>query len=198
MQGMKRPASCCTSLQAPAHPPVLQCRGADPSVRTENYDPYLSPGLKTPREVALDEDETQDALAALEAKYAGVKKVRVPHTDVGDWWALYDYGRETIAGWAIDYVHPYPGPRAARHLCSLQACRSACMRLPAQVCMSCFGTARLGCARAACLQLAGAVQAAPGGTDSAGRRLVAGVLSRLSAGMQRWPSVQRTRKSAGA
>ena len=86
-----------------------QSRGADPDVLTENYDPYLDPGTKTPREVAIDDEETQDALAALEAKYAGVAKVRVPHTDIGCWWTLYDYGQEAISRWAASYLHPYPG-----------------------------------------------------------------------------------------
>ena len=100
----------------------MQSRGADPSVRTENYDAYLSPGLKTPREVAIDDEEIQDALRRLEAKYAGTKKVRVPHADIGDWWALYDYDQATIARWAADYVHPYPG--APHRLLKQQQCRS--------------------------------------------------------------------------
>lgn len=33
----------------------------------------------------------------------------VPHPDIGDWWALYDYGPETVASWPADYVPPYPG-----------------------------------------------------------------------------------------
>ncbi len=31
----------------------MQSRGADPSIKTENYDPYLSPGRKLPVEVGL-------------------------------------------------------------------------------------------------------------------------------------------------
>ena len=85
-------------------------------MRTENYDPYLDPGKKTPREVAIDDDEIQDLLAALESKYAGTKKVRVPHADIGCWWALYDYGQAAISRWAADYTHPYPG--APSRLCS--------------------------------------------------------------------------------
>ena len=52
-----------------------QTRGADPSIRTENYDPYLSPGHKLPIEVALEEKELRDKLKALEKKYAKVSSV---------------------------------------------------------------------------------------------------------------------------
>ena len=86
-----------------------QSRGADPSIRTENYDPYLDPGCKTPQEVAIEDDEIQDALQNLEQKYADVPRVREPHPDIGCWWALYDYGQDAIGGWAKDHVHPYPG-----------------------------------------------------------------------------------------
>jgi len=49
-----------------------QSRGADPSIRTENYDPYLSPGKKLPIEVALDDFEVRSKLRALEKTYAKV------------------------------------------------------------------------------------------------------------------------------
>lgn len=39
----------------------------------------------------------------------GVPKAPVPHADVGDWWALYDYGLEAVSAWPGDYQHPYPG-----------------------------------------------------------------------------------------
>ena len=39
-------------------------------------------------------------------------QVREPHPDVGDWWSVYDYGLDTIRGWAKDYKHPYPGQTA--------------------------------------------------------------------------------------
>lgn len=52
-----------------------QTRGADPSIRTENYDPYLSPGHKLPIEVALEEEELRAKLKALEKKYAKVRCV---------------------------------------------------------------------------------------------------------------------------
>ena len=66
-------------LQSPAHAATtcmlqiymcMQNRGADPSIRTEDYDPYLSPGMKLPIEVALEEDEVRGKLKALEKKYA--------------------------------------------------------------------------------------------------------------------------------
>lgn len=45
----------------------------------------------------------------------GVFKAAVPHPDVGDWWALYDYGLDELASWPADYQHPYPGMQAVRH-----------------------------------------------------------------------------------
>ena len=109
-----RACPCLASVLArPCTPRQLlvcpQSRGADPRIRTENYDPYLDPGRKTPRGVAIEDDEVQDALAALEDKYAHVPRVREPHPDIGCWWALYDYGQGLIGGWAKDHVHPYPG-----------------------------------------------------------------------------------------
>ena len=58
----------------------VQSKGADPGLRTENYDPYLDPGCKTPRGVAIEDEETQDALEALEARYSSVPKVCVTCT----------------------------------------------------------------------------------------------------------------------
>lgn len=50
---------------------------------------------------------------------AGVPKAPVPHSDVGDWWTLYDYGLEEVSSWAADYVHEYPGraPEGAVCVC---------------------------------------------------------------------------------
>jgi hypothetical protein len=48
-------------------------------------------------------------LIALEEKYKDVIKKREPHPDVGDWWAVYDYGLDSVKAWAKDYHHPYPG-----------------------------------------------------------------------------------------
>lgn len=47
-------------------------------------------------------------LKALEAKYAKTAKKAEPHADIGDWWALYDYGLDAIKTWKKDYSHPYP------------------------------------------------------------------------------------------
>lgn len=86
----------------------LLSRGADPSILTEDYDPYLDPGPKTPQQVAADDPRIKAALQALEDKYASVPKAPRAHPDLGDWWALYDYGPEVVGGWPADYVHPYP------------------------------------------------------------------------------------------
>ena len=89
----------------------LLSQGADPTIRTKDYDPYLDPGHKTPAEVAVPDPAVRAALAALEARYAGTPKARRPHPDIGCWWTLYDYGLNVVKGWAADYVHPYPGER---------------------------------------------------------------------------------------
>ncbi|WIA23707.1 hypothetical protein OEZ85_000394, partial [Tetradesmus obliquus] len=91
----------------------LLSRGADPSLLTNDTDPYLNPGRKGVLDVAVDDDNVRQALAALNAKYEGethrgVPKAPAPHPDVGDWWALYDYGLEAVAAWPQDYQHPYP------------------------------------------------------------------------------------------
>lgn len=87
----------------------LQSRGADPSIRTENYDAYLNPGKRTPVEEAIEEDGIRDKLRALEAKYASVQKTRQPNADIGCWWTLYDYGLDSVKKWATDHKHVYPG-----------------------------------------------------------------------------------------
>ncbi|KAI7846366.1 hypothetical protein COHA_000078 [Chlorella ohadii] len=89
----------------------LLSRGADPSLRTENYDPYLNPGRKLPVEVAIEEEGengVRSKLLALEKKYAHVPKKGQPHPDIGCWWTVYDYGLETVRGWNPGYKHPYP------------------------------------------------------------------------------------------
>ncbi|KAG1664705.1 hypothetical protein FOA52_006680 [Chlamydomonas sp. UWO 241] len=86
----------------------LLSRGADPSIASEDYDPYLDPGCKLPADVAVEEGGTREALRALEEKYAGVEKAPQPHPDVGDWWALYDYGLGAIKAWGHDYKPEYP------------------------------------------------------------------------------------------
>ena len=70
-----------STAKPPSLPPSLtpsrQSRGADPSLRTEDYDPYLNPGRKLPVEVALDDEALRAKLLALERKYADVPKVGV-------------------------------------------------------------------------------------------------------------------------
>lgn len=86
----------------------LLSEGADPTIRTEDYDPYLNPGKKIPLEVSLDDDEVRAKIVALEKKYAGVEKRPECHPDLGCWWTLYDYGLDAVKGWPKDYRHPYP------------------------------------------------------------------------------------------
>ncbi|XRB03005.1 S-malonyltransferase [Pycnococcus provasolii] len=86
----------------------LLSRGGDPAIRTENYDPYLNPGRHLPVDVAVEDQNVRDALRALEKKYEHVEKVREPNEDISDWWALYDYGLDTIKKWPKGYKHRYP------------------------------------------------------------------------------------------
>ena len=83
-------------------------RGADPQVRTKNYDPYLDPGRKTPLEVCVDDEGIRSKLKELIEEHSGVEKRAVPHRDIGCWWTLYDYGLETVRSWPAAYRHPYP------------------------------------------------------------------------------------------
>ena len=77
----------------------LLSEGADPAIRSEDYDPYLSPGTKVPVEVAVADDAVRGALLALQAKYAATPKTPEPHADIGEWWALYDYGLDAVRKW---------------------------------------------------------------------------------------------------
>lgn len=86
----------------------LLSRGADPSLQTEDFDPYLNPGKKTPLEVAPEDKSIREKIQALEKKYKSVKKVREPHSLIGDWWTLYDYGLEEVRTWTIDYNPVFP------------------------------------------------------------------------------------------
>ncbi|KAK9843971.1 hypothetical protein WJX81_000807 [Elliptochloris bilobata] len=86
----------------------LLSRGADPTVKTEDYDPYLDPGRKLAIEIAIEDEGIRGQLASLQAKYAKVPKVRVPHKDMGCWWTLYDFGYATVRKWPANYTHPYP------------------------------------------------------------------------------------------
>ena len=88
---------------------ALQSRGGDPSIVSEDFDPYLSPGRKCPVEMATDDEDVRNKLRKLEKMYADTPKVREPHPDIGCWQTLYDYGPETVKTWAKDYKHPYPG-----------------------------------------------------------------------------------------
>ena len=72
-------------------------------------DPSQPPSLQLPVEVAIDDAALRARLLALEARYAATPKAREPHPDVGDWWALYDYGPETVGAWDKGHVPPYPG-----------------------------------------------------------------------------------------
>ena len=54
----------------------LQSRGADPSIRTEDYDPYLNPGHHLPIDIASEDATVRAKLLALDEKYAATPKVR--------------------------------------------------------------------------------------------------------------------------
>lgn len=45
---------------------VAQSRGADPSIKTEDYDPYLDPGRKLPIEVAIEDESIRSQLSTLQ------------------------------------------------------------------------------------------------------------------------------------
>lgn len=87
----------------------MQSRGADPSIKSEDYDTYLNPGKKMPVELAIEEDGIRERLQELEAQYSSVSKVKQPHADIGCWWTLYDYGLDSIKKWPTDHKHIYPG-----------------------------------------------------------------------------------------
>ena len=89
----------------------LLSEGADPLILTEDYDPYLNPGRKMPVEVAIKDGPTRDALRALNEKYAETAKVPAPHRDIGDWWALYDYGPDAVYAWPANHKPSYPEQR---------------------------------------------------------------------------------------
>eukprot|EP00216_Chloropicon_sp_CCMP2111_P006015 CAMPEP_0198235850 /NCGR_PEP_ID=MMETSP1446-20131203/1725_1 /TAXON_ID=1461542 ORGANISM="Unidentified sp, Strain CCMP2111" /NCGR_SAMPLE_ID=MMETSP1446 /ASSEMBLY_ACC=CAM_ASM_001112 /LENGTH=537 /DNA_ID=CAMNT_0043917239 /DNA_START=83 /DNA_END=1696 /DNA_ORIENTATION=+ len=86
----------------------LLSRGADPSIRTEDYDPYLNPGKKVPMDLCIDDKEVRAKLKALEDKYKGTKKEKEPHPDIGDWWTLYDYGLDAVLKWDKAHKPNYP------------------------------------------------------------------------------------------
>jgi len=84
----------------------LLSRGADPSLLSHDYDPYLQPGSKLPVDEA--QDQIKPRLLELEAAYKDTPKARIPHPDIGDFWALYDYGLDHVKTWPSDYEPPYP------------------------------------------------------------------------------------------
>ena len=53
-----------------------QSRGADPSIRTEDYDPYLNPGRHLPIDIAPEDETVRAKLLALDKKYADTPKAR--------------------------------------------------------------------------------------------------------------------------
>ena len=89
----------------------LLSEGADPTITTNDYDPYLDPGLKTPLQVAIQDDDVRDRLQFLIDKYADVPKKPRCHPDLGCWWTLYDYGLDVVQTWAHDYKPDYPESR---------------------------------------------------------------------------------------
>ena len=89
----------------------LLLEGADPTITTNDYDPYLDPGLKTPLQVAIQDDDVRDRLQFLIDKYADVPKKPRCHPDLGCWWTLYDYGLDVVQTWAHDYKPDYPESR---------------------------------------------------------------------------------------
>ncbi|MEW5315467.1 MAG: hypothetical protein WDW38_006893 [Sanguina aurantia] len=103
----------------------LLSRGADPSILSDEIDAYLDPTCKTPAQFAAEDHPVRETLAALEVKYAGTPKVRQPHPDIGDWWAVYDYGLETVKGWALDYRHSYPEVRRSTPVMDLASAQGA-------------------------------------------------------------------------
>jgi len=86
----------------------LLSRGADPTITSEDYDPYLNPGKKLPIEVAVDDKNVRNKIKELEKKYKSTAKAAEPHEDIGDWWALYDYGLDSVKGWKKTYKPSYP------------------------------------------------------------------------------------------
>ncbi len=93
----------CVSLSSMA--PLVACAAAGCHkccchMPTENY---------SPRQVSCSPIHCVGLSMSVSARYASVPKAPVPHPDIGDWWTLYDYGQEVVAGWSADYKHPYPG-----------------------------------------------------------------------------------------
>lgn len=62
----------------------LLSRGADPSIASNDYEPYLNPGPKLPRDLCQT-PAARASVEALERQYAGTPRQPLPHPDVGDW-----------------------------------------------------------------------------------------------------------------
>lgn len=86
----------------------LLSEGADPRIRTNDYDPYLDPGRKVPEEVAVDDDGVRGEIRELNAKYEATPKQSRPHPDLSDWWTLYDHGLDDVRNWPFDFKPVYP------------------------------------------------------------------------------------------
>ena len=89
----------------------LLSEGADPSIKTNDFDPYLNPGPKTPCELVAQDVEVYEKLCELVEKYAHVPKKPQPNGSIGDWWALYDYGLDTVKTWPYDFRKEFPEDR---------------------------------------------------------------------------------------
>jgi [acyl-carrier-protein] S-malonyltransferase len=121
-----RPHSPLPLPCAPPSSPTLQSRGADPSLLTEDFDPYLSPGPKLAVALALDDPALRARLLALERRYAGTPRAREPHAHVGCWWTVYDYGLEAVKAWPAAHAHAYPeDAKRARDEAARRAARAA-------------------------------------------------------------------------
>jgi [acyl-carrier-protein] S-malonyltransferase len=89
----------------------LLSEGADPSIQSEDYDPYLNPGPKTPLQLVENDPEVHARLVELVEQYAHVEKKPQPNPALSDWWALYDYGYDEVRTWPKDFVKEYPEDR---------------------------------------------------------------------------------------
>jgi len=89
----------------------LLSEGADPRIESEDYDPYLDPGRKTPTALAGKDPEVREKLEELVEKYAHVEKRPEPHRCLGDWWTLYDYGFDEVRAWPKDFEKEFPEDR---------------------------------------------------------------------------------------
>lgn len=85
--------------------------GADPTIRSNNFSPYLQPGRHLPVDLAPDVGTTKSTLHELNRMYEDKPKAGQPNPFICDWWALYDYGLEEIIQWPADYSPVFPEVR---------------------------------------------------------------------------------------